>query len=113
MLGVACSLQGGAASFNYLSTSSTFTLPGVDDAEGFRQTIEAMRIVGMKEQERDAVLQLVACVLHLGNIEFVCNDDDEAIPASDSAWTALSMASTLLEVHIDDCNCVIPSNALL
>ena len=91
-------LQGGAASFNYLSKSSTFTLPGVDDAEGFKQTLEAMRIVGLSEEEREAVMQIVACVLHLGNIEFECNDDDEAVPADDASWTALGMASVLLQV---------------
>ena len=97
-------LQGGAASFNYLSKSSTFTLPGVDDAEGFKQTLEAMRIVGLSEDEREAVMQIVACVLHLGNIEFECNDDDEAVPADDASWTALGMASVLLQVGISPTN---------
>lgn len=91
-------LQGGASSFRYLSKSSTFTLPGVDDSEGLRQTLEAMRIVGLNENEREAVLQTVACVLHLGNIVFTEDDDDAAIPADDSARRALSMASILMQV---------------
>lgn len=93
-----CRLQGGASSFRYLSKSSAFTLPGVDDAEGLRQTLEAMRIVGMSLKECDAVFQTVACVLHLGNVVFTSNDNDEALPADESAWAAVQMVSTLMQV---------------
>lgn len=89
----------GAASFRYLSKSSTLTLPGVDDAEGLRSTLDAMAIVGLNEVERQAVLQTVAAVLHLGNISFASNDADESVPEDAEALQALAKVAHLLGVR--------------
>ena len=91
-------LEKGASGFRYLAKSSTLTLPGVDDAEGLRMTMDAMAIVGMSDGERQAVLQTVATVLHLGNVTFATNDDDISVPADAAAQAALSMVATLLMV---------------
>ena len=61
-----CRLAGGASSFRYLAKSSTLTLPGVDDAEGLRSTLDAMAIVGLNEDERNAILQVSISVLGRG-----------------------------------------------
>ena len=91
-------LAGGASSFNYLAKSNALTLPGVDDAEGFRSTLDAMSIVGLNEAEQEAILQTVAAVLHLGNIVFKNNDQDEAVLADSFAESALRNVSLLLQV---------------
>ena len=75
------------------------TLPGVDDAEGFRSTLDAMAIVGLSEAEQDAILQTVAAVLHLGNVVFTNNEQDEAIPADSASVTALQNVGVLLQVN--------------
>uniref|UniRef100_A0A6Q2XDR0 Unconventional myosin-Ib n=1 Tax=Esox lucius TaxID=8010 RepID=A0A6Q2XDR0_ESOLU len=55
--------------YNYLSLDSA-TVNGLDDAASFRTVWNAMQIVGFMEDEVQSVLELVAAVLKLGNIEF-------------------------------------------
>ncbi|XP_032422842.1 unconventional myosin-Ib isoform X6 [Xiphophorus hellerii] len=67
--------------YNYLSLDSA-TVSGLDDAANFRTVRNAMQIVGFMEDEMQSVLELVAAVLKLGNIEFKpesrCNGMDES-----------------------------------
>ncbi|KAI4896560.1 hypothetical protein NFI96_007802, partial [Prochilodus magdalenae] len=55
--------------YNYLSLDSA-TVNGLDDAANFRTVRNAMQIVGFMEDEVQSVLELVAAILKLGNIEF-------------------------------------------
>ncbi|XP_077071851.1 unconventional myosin-Ib isoform X2 [Siphateles boraxobius] len=55
--------------YNYLSLDSA-TVNGLDDAASFRTVRNAMQIVGFMEDEVQSILELVAAVLKLGNIEF-------------------------------------------
>ncbi|XP_059134588.1 unconventional myosin-Ib isoform X2 [Peromyscus eremicus] len=55
--------------YNYLSLDSA-KVNGVDDAANFRTVRNAMQIVGFMDHEAEAVLEVVAAVLKLGNIEF-------------------------------------------
>ncbi|XP_064185623.1 unconventional myosin-Ib isoform X4 [Anguilla rostrata] len=55
--------------YNYLSLDSA-VVNGLDDAACFRTVRNAMQIVGFMEDEVQSVLELVAAVLKLGNIEF-------------------------------------------
>ncbi|XP_056144822.1 unconventional myosin-Ib isoform X4 [Lampris incognitus] len=67
--------------YNYLSLDSA-NVNGLDDASNFRTVRNAMQIVGFMEDEVQSVLELVAAVLKLGNIEFKpesrCNGFDES-----------------------------------
>ncbi|KAL6100582.1 myo1b [Pungitius sinensis] len=67
--------------YNYLSLDSA-AVNGLDDAANFRTVKNAMQIVGFMEDEVKSVLELVAAVLKLGNIEFKpesrCNGTDES-----------------------------------
>ncbi|XP_055005162.1 unconventional myosin-Ib isoform X2 [Boleophthalmus pectinirostris] len=67
--------------YNYLSLDSA-AVNGLDDAANFRTVRNAMQIVGFMEDEMQSVLELVAAVLKLGNIEFKpesrCNGTDES-----------------------------------
>ncbi|XP_053732670.1 unconventional myosin-Ib isoform X5 [Synchiropus splendidus] len=67
--------------YNYLSLDSA-VVNGLDDAANFRTVRNAMQIVGFMEDEIQSVLELVAAVLKLGNIEFKpesrCNGSDES-----------------------------------
>ncbi|XP_003406210.2 unconventional myosin-Ib isoform X1 [Loxodonta africana] len=55
--------------YNYLSLDSA-KVNGVDDAANFRTIRNAMQIVGFMDHEVKSVLEVVAAVLKLGNIEF-------------------------------------------
>uniref|UniRef100_H3DI29 Myosin IB n=1 Tax=Tetraodon nigroviridis TaxID=99883 RepID=H3DI29_TETNG len=67
--------------YNYLSLDSA-VVSNLDDAANFRTVRNAMQIVGFMEDEMQSVLELVAAVLKLGNIEFKpesrCNGTDES-----------------------------------
>ncbi|KAM6934834.1 unconventional myosin-Ib isoform 7-T7 [Xenentodon cancila] len=67
--------------YNYLSLDSA-VVSGLDDAANFRTVRNAMQIVGFMTDEVQSVLELVAAVLKLGNIEFKpesrCNGIDES-----------------------------------
>ncbi|KAM9486064.1 unconventional myosin-Ib isoform 2-T2 [Clarias gariepinus] len=62
-------LERDVSKYNYLSLDSA-TVNGHDDAANFRTVRNAMQIVGFMEDEVQSVLELVAAVLKLGNIEF-------------------------------------------
>ncbi|KAM7421715.1 hypothetical protein PAMA_015726 [Pampus argenteus] len=54
----------------YLNQSGTYTVEDVNDKKEFSDTMEAMSVVGLSVEDQDSVLQLVAGILHLGNISF-------------------------------------------
>uniref|UniRef100_A0A4W3JZI7 Myosin IB n=1 Tax=Callorhinchus milii TaxID=7868 RepID=A0A4W3JZI7_CALMI len=55
--------------YNYLGLDSA-KVNGVDDAANFRTVKNAMQIVGFMDDEVESVLEVVAALLKLGNIEF-------------------------------------------
>ncbi|KAI3425379.1 hypothetical protein D9Q98_009143 [Chlorella vulgaris] len=91
-------LEGGASFFRYLNQSDVYTLTDVDDAQEFRHTLEAMRIVGLQQHHVDAVLRAVAGVLHLGNVDFSMSSRDEAVVAGGQSIVALETAARLFGV---------------
>ncbi|XP_074510443.1 myosin IEb [Sebastes fasciatus] len=54
----------------YLNQSGTYIVEDINDKKEFADTMEAMSVVGLSVEEQDSVLQLVAGILHLGNIGF-------------------------------------------
>lgn len=54
----------------YLNQSGTYTVEDVNDKKEFSDTMEAMSVVGLSVEDQDSVIQLVAAILHLGNISF-------------------------------------------
>ncbi|KAJ1377258.1 P-loop containing nucleoside triphosphate hydrolase, partial [Sesbania bispinosa] len=57
--------------FHYLNQSSCYEVSNVDDAKEYLETRNAMDIVGISQDEQDAIFRVVAAILHLGNINFV------------------------------------------
>ncbi|GMI22820.1 hypothetical protein TeGR_g6450 [Tetraparma gracilis] len=66
------------SSYFYLSQSDCFTVDQLDDAEEFAITESAMGAVGLSSSRRDAILGVVAAVLHLGNVKFSAKQIDDA-----------------------------------
>ncbi|XP_051576814.1 unconventional myosin-Ie-like [Myxocyprinus asiaticus] len=54
----------------YLNQSSTYTVEDVNDKKEFADTMAAMSVVGLSMEDQDTVLQIVAGIIHLGNIAF-------------------------------------------
>ncbi|CAL0310840.1 unnamed protein product [Lupinus luteus] len=57
--------------FHYLNQSNCYKVSNMDDAKEYLETRNAMDIVGINQDEQDAIFRVVAAILHLGNINFV------------------------------------------
>ncbi|EFC44202.1 myosin [Naegleria gruberi] len=55
---------------DYKYLNNTYTVDTVDDKQGFRETKEALDFIGVKEETQFQIWEMVAGILHLGNIEF-------------------------------------------
>ncbi|NWI20373.1 MYO1F protein, partial [Crypturellus soui] len=75
--------------YYYLNQSDTYQVDGTDDRSDFHETMNAMQVIGICREDQQLVLQIVAGILHLGNISFreegnyaqVENADALAFPA--------------------------------
>uniref|UniRef100_A0A8C5U5K4 Myosin IF n=1 Tax=Malurus cyaneus samueli TaxID=2593467 RepID=A0A8C5U5K4_9PASS len=73
----------------YLNQTDTYQVEGTDDRSDFHETMNAMQVIGIRGEDQQLVLQIVAGILHLGNIGFreegnyarVENPDSLAFPA--------------------------------
>ena len=58
----------------YTSRSKCYDVPGIDDHSDFKETLEAMRIIGLSKAEQDNIFRMLAAILWIGNITFREND---------------------------------------
>uniref|UniRef100_A0A663MQP1 Myosin IF n=1 Tax=Athene cunicularia TaxID=194338 RepID=A0A663MQP1_ATHCN len=56
--------------YYYLNQSDTYQVEGTDDRSDFHETMNAMQVIGIRGEDQQLVLQIVAGILHLGNISF-------------------------------------------
>ncbi|NWS54402.1 MYO1E protein, partial [Chunga burmeisteri] len=54
----------------YLSLSGSYKVDDINDKSDFQETLHAMNVIGIFAEEQALVLQIVAGILHLGNISF-------------------------------------------
>ncbi|KAK9083352.1 hypothetical protein Scep_029823 [Stephania cephalantha] len=88
---------GNPKSYHYLNQSNCYELVGVNDAHDYLATRHAMDVVGISQEEQDAIFRVVAAILHLGNIEFEKEEVSEhAVIKDDQARFHLQMTAELL-----------------
>uniref|UniRef100_A0A4W3K996 Myosin IE n=1 Tax=Callorhinchus milii TaxID=7868 RepID=A0A4W3K996_CALMI len=56
--------------YYYLNQSGSYKVDDINDKKDFQETLHAMNVIGIFSDEQAMVLQIVAGVLHLGNINF-------------------------------------------
>uniref|UniRef100_A0A8C5K6T5 Myosin IE n=1 Tax=Jaculus jaculus TaxID=51337 RepID=A0A8C5K6T5_JACJA len=56
--------------YYYLSLSGSYKVDEINDKREFQETLHAMNVIGIFAEEQTLVLQIVAGILHLGNISF-------------------------------------------
>ncbi|XP_061101636.1 unconventional myosin-Ie-like isoform X2 [Conger conger] len=56
--------------YTYLNQSGSYKVDDINDKSDFQETVHAMTVIGIKPEDRTMVLQIVAGVLHLGNLNF-------------------------------------------
>lgn len=87
--------------FHYLKQGGPSSTPisGVDDAEEFRSTQQALSTVGISVEKQWAVFRLLAALLHLGNIRIKqMRSDSSSIDDNDSVL----LATRFLGVNLDE-----------
>uniref|UniRef100_A0A6Q2Z674 Osteoclast-stimulating factor 1 n=1 Tax=Esox lucius TaxID=8010 RepID=A0A6Q2Z674_ESOLU len=57
--------------YYYLNQSGTYKVDGTNDSKDFQETMEAMQVIGIPGAIQAQVLQIIAGILHLGNISFI------------------------------------------
>uniref|UniRef100_A0A674B7F7 Osteoclast-stimulating factor 1 n=1 Tax=Salmo trutta TaxID=8032 RepID=A0A674B7F7_SALTR len=57
--------------YYYLNQSGTYKVDGTNDSKDFQETMEAMHVIGIPEAHQAQALQIIAGILHLGNISFI------------------------------------------
>ncbi|XP_064139692.1 myosin-9 isoform X1 [Loxodonta africana] len=85
--------------YRFLSNGHV-TIPGQQDKDMFQETMEAMRIMGIPEDEQMGLLRVISGVLQLGNIAFKKerNTDQASMPDN----TAAQKVSHLLGINVTD-----------
>src|SRR6267154_5934532 len=73
--------------FHYLKQGGPTSTPinGVDDAEEFRATQQALSTVGISVEKQWAVFRLLSALLHLGNVKVTQTRTDSVIDDEDPA----------------------------
>ncbi|KAJ6913923.1 myosin-17-like isoform X1 [Populus alba x Populus x berolinensis] len=85
-------------SFHYLNQTNCYKLDGVDDAEEYLATRRAMDIVGISEEEQEAIFRVVAAILHIGNVEFAKGEEiDSSVIKDQKSRFHLNMTAELLK----------------
>ncbi|KAJ8899498.1 hypothetical protein K2173_018472 [Erythroxylum novogranatense] len=88
---------GNPKSFHYLNQSNCYELDGVSDASRYLSTRRAMSIVGISENEQDAIFRVIAAILHLGNVEFAKDEDvDSSVVKDEQSKFHLQTTAELL-----------------
>ncbi len=88
-----------AKNYTFLSNGSV-SVPGMDEPEEFAATTEAMRIMGINEEDLDSIWKVVSGVLLFGNMEFRQErNSDQAILPDD---TVAQKVAHLLGINVND-----------
>ncbi|KAK8524791.1 hypothetical protein V6N13_015796 [Hibiscus sabdariffa] len=88
---------GNPKTFHYLNQSSCYELDGVNDAHEYLATRRAMDIVGINDEQQEAIFRVVAAILHLGNINFAKGKEiDSSVIKDEKSRFHLNMTAELL-----------------
>ena len=80
----------------YTSRSKCLDVPGIDDNREFKETLDAMNVIGLSLAEQDDIFRVLAFILWLGNITFREDDSGNAAIVDQSV---VDFAAYLLEVE--------------
>lgn len=83
----------------YLNQSQCYTVDGIDDAEEFQVMLQAMNDLGFKADEITWAMELIAAILHLGNVTFV-SDGGEGSRFGASSGDPTEWVAKLLHVDL-------------
>ena len=80
----------------YTSAAKCINVDGIDDAQDFQDTLNAMKIIGLTQQEQDNIFRMLAVILWIGNISFIEDENGNATIRDDSVT---NFVAYLLDVN--------------
>ncbi|KAG1680851.1 Unconventional myosin-Va [Nymphon striatum] len=90
--------------FQYTSQGDSAEIDGVDDAISLENTRAALSLLGFSEDRQSMIFRVLACVLHMGNIEFIdggTSEEDAESSGIKSNDSHLIIICDLLGIDID------------
>lgn len=72
--------------YTYTSRSKCLDVQDINDSNDYADTLNAMRIIGLSDQEQNEIFRMLAVILWLGNVDFQEMDDGNSV-ISDTAIT--------------------------
>ncbi|KAJ9563359.1 hypothetical protein OSB04_008519 [Centaurea solstitialis] len=88
---------GDPRTFHYLNQTNCYEVANIDDGREYLETRNAMDVVGISQEEQDAIFRVVAAILHLGNVEFLKGKEpDSSKIKDDKSFYHLRTAAELL-----------------
>ena len=82
-------------SYVYTSRSKCYDVDGIDDHAEFKDTLNAMKIIGLTQAEQDNIFRMISAILWLGNVSFSEDDSGNATVVDQSV---IDFVAYLLEV---------------
>ncbi|CAI6331494.1 unnamed protein product [Periconia digitata] len=82
-------------SYVYTSRSKCYDVQGIDDHAEFKDTLNAMKVIGLSQAEQDNIFRMLAAILWLGNVSFQEDDSGNAAIVDQSV---VDFVAYLLEV---------------
>lgn len=71
-----------AEDFFYTAHGGNTTIEGVDDAEDFEKTRQALTLLGVRESHQIGIFKIIASILHLGSVEIQSERDGDSCSIS-------------------------------
>ncbi|XP_032741245.1 unconventional myosin-Vb [Rattus rattus] len=71
-----------AEDFFYTAHGGNTTIEGVDDAEDFEKTRQALTLLGVRESYQISIFKIIASILHLGSVEIQAERDGDSCSIS-------------------------------
>jgi len=87
----------------YVNQGGVFELQWVDDNEEFHDMKKALRVLGFEEEFQVSLLNVMAGLLHLGQLRFVADEDGEGSELADdpAVTSSLEAVADLCGVPVD------------
>lgn len=90
-----------AGDYVYLNQGNCIQVPEINDKKDYKELVEAMSVVGIPADVQKTIFTLVACVLHLGNMEFTENAKNESQIARPEDVTNLANLMMVTEAELE------------
>lgn len=87
--------------YHYLNQTNCYKLDAINDAEEYLATKRAMDVVGISEEDQEAIFRVVAAILHLGNTEFAKGEEaDSSVVKDEKSRYHLNTTAELLRCDV-------------